>query len=253
MRRIIAFQFLFALFLSACTHTQRAAFVPSQHGFAFRNSFVGDPIPDFLRDSPVGALIRKSADAGLIEMPERFGLCGGMCAAATDYWLNAIPVPSAVVAPSPGEKLYEYLKMRQADSLGSGGVMALKFIEWMQLDERAPGRCTQELSRTELKSILAAVQDEGFAHVGLVYVDRTGLPWQNHQVLVCGFSRVDATVTMQIYDPNFPRRDDVELVVRLEEDVHGRKFACTTQRWKGGERHVRGVFLMPYKVMKPQK
>jgi hypothetical protein len=253
MKWMCVVQILIMLSMSACAQDRRRTFLPSEHGFAFRNSFEGDPLPEFLRDSPVGVLIRKSADAGIIDVPDRFGLCGGMCAAATDYWLDAKPIPPDVSAPKPRDPLYDYLKRRQTDSLGSGGVMAVKFLDWMQLEERGPWRCTQELTARELDDILARVKSDGFAHIGLVYVDQTGRPWQNHQVLVYGFHRDLTTLTLRIYDPNFPRRDDVELFVRFEKDVDGRKFAHTAQRWRGGERHVRGVFGMPYMPKMPEK
>ena len=51
-------------------------FKPSVHGFHFRNNFSGSPLP-----SGLGFL------NSLVSTPSQFGLCGGMSAAAADFFI----------------------------------------------------------------------------------------------------------------------------------------------------------------------
>ena len=73
--------------------TQRPdGFLPSKHGFEFRNVFRGSPLPALLRNAESGPLraMRAGVDAGL---PTEYGLCGGMSLAAADFYLSrATPI-----------------------------------------------------------------------------------------------------------------------------------------------------------------
>ncbi|MFN0130921.1 MAG: hypothetical protein ACKVW3_00060 [Phycisphaerales bacterium] len=95
-----------------------AEFRPSLHGFRFVNSFTGSPLPFGLGKA------EKS-----LNVPNRFGLCGGMSFAAADFFLAARPRPDARQPPTQGDPLYNFLYGRQVVSLGTMGVMAAKFME----------------------------------------------------------------------------------------------------------------------------
>lgn len=229
------------------------AFVPSRHGFAFTNSFQGSPFPGSVRNSPLGALVRDHAgDVGL-GVPSNFGFCGGMCAAAADFWLAGRAVPARTEPPDEGEALYDYLRERNAESLGVAGVMALKFIEWMGMPEVAEGRCTAALTAAELGPIVERVRARGFAHLGLVYVDsRTGRPWQNHQVLACAVeTSTSSRVVFRLYEPNDPGEDHILLEFLLEKDAGGRELARVREHKRAKIVRVRGVFAMPYEPRVP--
>ena len=72
-------------------------FVPSKHGFHFRNGL--SIAPKFPR--PI--------------LP-KFGVCGGMCWSALDRYFDGETAPDATTVPLPGSALYEELFWRQMDS-----------------------------------------------------------------------------------------------------------------------------------------
>jgi hypothetical protein len=85
--------------------------------------------------------------------------------------------------------------------------------------------------------------------LGLVYVSAaTGSLTDNHQVLAhCITQRSPTHFEIHIYDPNFPRRDDIRLDVRIVGSE-----ALTTQIVPGGSPiRVRGFFVMPYTPVRP--
>ena len=233
----------------------RREFVPSRDGWSFRNSFAGDPLPEALRQSGIAPLLDRFGGRAGLAVPDKFGLCGGMSAAAADFWLQDRPLPYRASPPAEGDALYNYLRQRNADSMGAAGVMAMKFIEWMNLPETASGsgeRSTGGLSVAEVQSVVERVRQDGYATVGLVYVDsRTGKPWENHQVLACRvLAADDRGAEIQVYEPNYPGNDDVKLVAAFVEGAAGKEARIT--QWIGDrKRHVRGLFAMPYQPVIP--
>jgi hypothetical protein len=224
-------------------------FRPSLHGFAFTNSFEGDPLPDLLRQTALARIARRQGKAAGLAVPDRFGLCGGMSAAAADFYRAARAVPDVTKPPREGDPLYAYLKQRNLDSLGAG-VMAMKFIEWMNLPESSEGDCTSVRTATELASIEVLLGRHGLTPIGLVYVDvASGKPWENHQVLAYRMEQRAGSAVLYMYDPNFPHDDHARLEIQLTQDGLGRQVANVVQRttrWESWGRPVRGVFAMPY-------
>jgi hypothetical protein len=194
---------------SAVASDRRPAseFVPSVHGFAFVNSFTGSPLPASLRrlEGSLGKALRDGIE--LAGAPNQFGLCGGMSLAAADLFVARIEPPPTTTPPKPGTALYEWVHQRQESSLGDGGLLALKFMQWMLLPDGRnpldppppPGDATPS-ERTiahetfdELGPILTRLSRDELVPLGLVYVraagntraprSQPGLPWDNHQVL----------------------------------------------------------------------
>ena len=237
-------------------------FVPSKHGFRFVNRFEGvPPLPRSLRDerTTIGAIAKLVAQtAGAQEAS--YGLCGGMSAAAADWFLSGADRPGSTTVPERGSRLFEYLVQRQTDSLGLAGLMAVKFAEWMVLPDAADefggveGRTAAELPR-----LVERLEAGELVPLGLVYT-RAGESaiWNNHQVLAIGCERKgDRTVEIRIYDPNWPGDDDARvrttLTHPLGEARGDEKSAMPVNRAtskqtgsRGRERSVRGFFAMPY-------
>lgn len=205
-----------------------AEFRPSVHGFAFVNSFEGSSMP-----------LDLGVDRGL-GLPTRYGLCGGMSAAAADYFLARREVPGDVEPPARGSALWNYLYMRQAASLGVWGAMSLKFAEWMRL----PDAEVRAKTKVEVEGMAAALERGEVVVVGQVLEGPGGKAWENHQVLAYGVERAEGEVRIRVYDPNMPRRDDV--VIRVREDG-------SSVRTGGGkrDREMRGLFRMPYEAVRP--
>jgi hypothetical protein len=241
--------------------TGREAFRPSTHGFQFRNSFQGSPLPPALRGWGI---------EGSVQLPEEFGLCGGMSLAAADYYLNDLPLPQDRSPPPPGSPLYEALYARQVDSLGMLGIAATKFVLWMAMpDESAQGVCIRAATATELPRLLARLDDGQLVPLGMVYratsgPDR-GMLWENHQVLVYGYEAGPSAIALRVYDPNYPRHDNAVIRVRPAAGHGGAGEPAAKDAWKGWKRvvceldigtrraprPVRGIFPMAYAPKRP--
>jgi hypothetical protein len=221
-----------------------AAFRPSLHGFAFVNSFSGSPLP-----FSIGALEQR------LNLPERFGLCGGMSFAAADFYLSGRSLRAEVTASAPPEQgtaLYDYLYRRQRASLGPLAIMASKFLDWMQTPEVGPDG-THTRTMAELEPVVQALLDGAPVMLGLVLVDarQSRAVWNNHQVLAYGIEQVDGELPLfRIYDPNYPDRDDVVLRWVDGDDPRWERFAPATGRASRITR-VRGFFQMPYESEPP--
>jgi hypothetical protein len=212
-----------------------ADFRPSTHGFAFRNNFRGSMLPATFGD----------ADK-LLGLPDQFGLCGGMSAAAADFFFAGRPIPAETRPPSQGTELYRFIYTRQANSNGLLGAMGLKFVEWMGLDDGEVARRTSE----EIPAIVAGLGRGEAVVIGMVLVQQ-GAPgakaWENHQVLAYAAKQADDTYVLHVYDPNFPKRDDV--VIRLAPAEVG--VACRLVVPGRRDLPVRGIFRVPYKPVSP--
>lgn len=234
-------------------------FAPSRDGFAFVNHFTGSSLPGPL------VLLHKAVNA-----PNEFGLCGGMCFAAADFFLAGRSIPSQASQPTRGQPLYDYIYQRQADSFGQKMAFAAKFSLWMNLPDTgtfSTGRATLG----ELSSMLDALDRGQPVHIGLVYVSsaQTREPWNNHQVLATSatLAHNDAdgvtSCALNIYDPNYPANDAVRIDVQLTLDGFDRighdrvpivSARCTriVPTENGARtRNIRGMFPMPYEPKAP--
>lgn len=231
-------------------------FVPSRHGFAFVNHFTGSSLPGPL------VLLHNALNA-----PDEFGLCGGMCFAAADFYLAERSIPAQTTRPTRGQPLYDYIYQRQVDSFGDRFAWAAKFSRWMDLPDTGPlsaGRATLGL----LPQMLDSLGRGEPVHLGLVYVSSAQVrePWNNHQVLAMSVTlepesdRGIAVCSLAIYDPNFPAGDaariDIELVLeRFERIGHDLSPIVTSRctRIVPGkpDKKVRGMFPMPYAPKAP--
>jgi hypothetical protein len=237
--------------------TQRAqGFLPSRDGFQFRNTFKGSPLPAILRNAESGplSLVRSGVSDGL---PKEYGLCGGMSLAAADFYLSRSAMPENGKAPAQGSALYEYLYQRQTDSMGSLGVMVMKFWRWMDLPDRSPaGESTYGLSAQELPILVKRLKARQLVPMGLVYSSREagGKLWENHQVLAYSVVEKDGgVVEFKIYDPNFPKDDECVVRVRPVGKEKKAPLEVSAERvnGKGAVKRVRGFFAMPYEPRVP--
>lgn len=229
-----------------------STFRPSAHGFAFRNNFQDRPFSLGWADR-------------FLPWPEHYGLCGGMSLAAADHFLADVPMPSETASPGLDSPWFRYLWQRQVESMGFLGWRALRFAQWMALpDDSARG--TFRRTHAHWPTTQARLDAGSPAPIGLVYTSfrEGGLLWQNHQVLATSWSADAAgVIDIAIYDPNFPRRDDV--TIRLTPVVVERLPGATPEAplveilGYSGERlvpglrprRVRGMFAMGYKPRTP--
>jgi hypothetical protein len=176
-------------------------FLPSTDGLRFANRFEPGPT---LRLGPIDPRWVGVGDASS-------GLCGGMSWFAREWFETGLTVPSATVPPSNGSPLFRALVRRQVLSL-----------DWLRAPVRfwlagAVGRTrVARRSRTVEWPLIRADIDAGrLSMVGLVR-RATVSPFhltQNHQVLAYAYELATNEVTLRIYDPTWPGRDDVTITL----------------------------------------
>ncbi len=230
-------------------------FLPSTHGFRFANSFPGY----FLPFSPPAFMSSGKVSS-------KYGLCGGMCAAAYDYALASRPIPATVEVPKQGTRLHRYLFRRQMDSLGGFAQEAVTVAHWTSLpDDTLLG--TWRRTADEFWRICQKLDQKNLVVLALIYAHATSLRelssliFTNHQVLAYAYQvGSNNVVTINVYDPNLPGRDDVVIrgvPVQLGEESANSGTAIVTGLQSTelvgntNYREVRGFFAMPYSPVKP--
>jgi hypothetical protein len=191
-------------------------FLPSTSGFRFANSFPQVPV-------------RRFGIPGVLSVPvgdASNGLCGGMAFAARDYLEAGRQPPEDVDAPSEGP-LFDYLVDRLFDSFGLpfGPVRYLGLMRptlpdgetiWSRLGLAPHGRAWRMVNE-EWPMVRGDIEAGRPSPLGLVKVKSTN-PFdlkENHQVLAYGYDLIGDSLTLRLYDPNLPGRDDVRLSMSL--------------------------------------
>jgi len=169
--------------------------------------------------------VRRIGIPGVVSLPigdASNGLCGGMAFAARDYFEVGRPPPPDTTAPGSGA-LFDYLVDRLFDSfdLPLGPARYLQLMNPLLSDGDstltrfglAPhGRAWRTI--VEAWPAVRAELDAGRpCPLGLVRV-RSANPVdlkEDHQVLSYGYELEGDVLSIRIYDPNLPGRDDVAL------------------------------------------
>jgi hypothetical protein len=215
-------------------------FNPSTHGFKFQNSFPGIP---FLihRNLIINDLIHK-----LFFGKNLYGLCGGICFTALDYFYSEQELPCIDSPPKVGSSFHAYIFKRQNHTYGRFGRYISKFIFWSLISD------TQLQARTykEFSDIQLSLDRNQPVVLGLVYVhvSRSIAIWSNHQVIAYGYEVSAEKNTVYLYDPNSPGREDI--VLELVRTKQG--FECSQKKLQSNESiPVRGFFKIPYCPVSP--
>jgi hypothetical protein len=223
------------------------SFLPSDHGFAFLNSWPSQPA--LVLSTPFGRLTLGDASGGL---------CGGMVFAAFDYWHAGVTPPGE--QPDADHPLYPYIVRRLVDSWHLP-VGVTQYYQWMNLPDG----------------------DSGFTVLGRRVVTDRGLAWrtirvqwpqirndldhgtpvalgvvtvasanpadlgQNHQILAFDYEISSDQVSLRVYDPNLGQRDDVEIRFDTSEPTRPTTFDHNL----GVEHPVRGFFRSAYSPVRP--
>ncbi len=193
-------------------------FLPSVHGLPFANRFPPGPTA---RLGPLDPRVVGVGDAAA-------GLCGGMALTARDLYEAGLPAPAGDEAPANGSPRFKSLVRRQVQSLDWLRV-PLRYFDLQALRPDPPSGLAAALRREPPRVV--AIRDEwprvraeiDSGHPSVVGLIRTagGSPWdltRNHQVLAFAYEAGDRSVTIHVYDPNHPGRDDVELRAAISAD-----------------------------------
>jgi hypothetical protein len=200
-------------------------FNPSVHGFQFVNSFEFPHL--FELNLPFPAV------RGIGEIV--YGLCGGMCCAALDYYEVGRQIPAEQEVDNLPLKLFRYLWIRQLDTLSTP--VLEKIITWSILDTR---NLAKKVAQEEIPTIMSSI-DTGKPCILILIRSRGFQITQNHQVLAIAYDIDTDTkdMTIRLYDPNHPCQVP-ELTMNLSKPHLGIKLAQST-----GET-LRGFFKIDY-------
>ena len=213
-------------------------FLPSTHGFHFANAWPHGPTVRFGRLDPRWLGIGDAAD----------GLCGGMVYTAADLFAAGVPVPVDREPFASGSPQFRAIVRRQVESLYW---LTVPFRYWLRSalggsfgGDRA--RSTYEREWPKAKALLDGSRP---ALLGLI---RTASPdprtlTLNHQVMAYGYAEDGRGVTLRLYDPNWPDRDDVTIRIHLDP-----AFRPTGLTQSTGE-PLLGWFVLPYSTAEPRR
>jgi hypothetical protein len=201
-------------------------FTPSTSGFRFPNSFPKVPV-------------RHIGIPGVVSVPigdASNGLCGGMVFAARDYFEAGQTPPVDTTPPGEGP-LFDYLVDRLFDSFdlpwGPGRYLALMspvladgetLLSWLGVGPH--GRSWQMVD-DEWPKVRGDIDSGHPSPIGLVTLKSTN-PFdlkENHQVLACGYQLDGDQVSLNLYDPNQPGRDDIKLWFDASDPTHAQTIA----------------------------
>jgi len=222
-------------------------FLPSTSGFRFANDFPHVPVRSIGIPNVISVPIGDASN----------GLCGGMAFAARDYFEAERPPPDDTTAPGEGP-LFDYLCDRLFDSfdLPLGPARYLELMSpmlsdgetlWSRTGFMPHGRAWQ-MVRDEWPRVREDIDAGHPSPLGLVKVKSTD-PRQlkeDHQVLAYGYDLEDGLLTLRLYDPNQPGRDDVMLSLSVADP--SRPTAITTAPPAGP---VYAFFRVTYAVASP--
>lgn len=225
-------------------------FIPSQHGFYFRNNFAGYFLPF---STPI---FKKNK-----QVPPSYGLCGGMSSAALDFRLAERAIPKTKEVPRGGTRLQRFLYRRQIDTMGSLGSSIVKVAQWTTMPDGTP-LGVQRLSADEFAQLRRRLDDMNPVVLALIYeraqsaTELAKVIFNNHQVLAHAYQKHSpGEYTIQVYDPNYPQRDDVRLqvhLVPLDSPEAELLVGLECVQLTGTKvKPVRGFFAMPYTPVEP--
>ena len=206
----------------------QSSFSPTKQGFRFINYFELK-LPVKFQLPLVGTLDLNDVV---------YGLCGGMCFTALDYYYLQQSLPKYTSPKEIDTKLLVYLGERQLDSLPIQNL--LKVIDWMVSgnDELANRTIKNEIPRLCRlltqgdPAVLCLIRTQGFEN-----------PTHNHQVLATGFDLDEKSETIKItlYDPNHPGESPT-----ITASMNRKQFSIQQSTGEA----LRGFFLIPYKAKK---
>jgi hypothetical protein len=174
-------------------------FSPSRQGLHFANRWAPGPTLRLGRFDPRVIGIGDAKD----------GLCGGMVWYVRECFDTGTAVPPDTSAPANGSQLFQTIVRRQVLSLAYL-LVPLRFWRAARMPPDALRRRTID---PEWPRIRTTIDSGRLASVGLVRHHGIN-PLQlnrDHQALAYAYTHDGDSVTLRIYDPNHPDRDDVTL------------------------------------------
>lgn len=212
-------------------------FLPTRHGLHFANRFPPGPT---IRVGPLDPRWIGVGDA-------KDGLCGGMVFTARDLFEAGVGVPLDREPPANGSPRFKSIVRRQVQSLDW---MRLPFRFWLKsaLGASFGGDRARVTYEKDWPKVRRQIDEGRLVMIGLVRVGGWN-PFRltgNHQVMAYGYAEDGQGVTLRIYDPNWPDRDDVTVTLHLDPALRPTGLEQST-----GE-PVLGWFVAPYSPADPR-
>ena len=211
-------------------------FLPSSRGFHFANRWPAGPT---VRIGPLDPRLLGVGDAST-------GLCGGMVYTVADLYRAGVPVPTDREPPANGSPRFRSIVRRQVESL-AWMTVPIRFWLRMALGGSFGGDRARATLEREWPAARAALDAGQLVPIGLIRVaamDPRKLT-MNHQVIAWGYAEDGRGVTLRLYDPNWPDRDDVAVTIHLDNALRPSGLSQST-----GE-PLLGWFTLPYAPRDP--
>ena len=254
---------------------RKTDFRPQTNGFAFLNAWTFEPAEEQeMRQSLAVSAERATATVGaqlgaLVGMvrpmlermvanaaPKNYGLCGGMAAAALDYFHAGQPTPRGKSiddlpdrSTPEGAELRRYLTERQLESMAQNFPKLIAWMVMLHID-------VPFVEGDGAAWLLARSKDEWVElkqHIDagtpwpVMLIGSSASPFNNHQVLAYGYDDPDeGTATVFVYDMNCPGREN-SLTLDFRGAVLQAQETCPDAR-RGP---LRGFFCNAYRPADP--
>ena len=212
-------------------------FAPSSHGFHFSNSWPAGPTVK------LGVVDPRRIGVG----DASTGLCGGMVYTVADLFAAGIPIPTDREPPANGSARFKAIVRRQVESL-AWLTVPIRFWLRMALGGSFGGDRARSTFEREWPKAKAELDAGRLVPIGLIRIsgaDPRNLT-NNHQVIAWGYAEDGRGVTLRLYDPNWPDRDDVSITIHLDPALRP-----TTLDQSTGE-PLLGWFVLPYTPADPR-
>jgi hypothetical protein len=219
------------------TEASVPGFKPSLNGFHFANAWPSGPTVRFGRLDP---RIFGVGDAST-------GLCGGMVYSVADLFVAGVAVPADREPPANGSPRFKSIVRRQVQSLAYLSV-PIRYWTRMALGGSFGGDRARSTLEREWPQAKAELGQGRLVAIGLIRVSSTDPRnvTKNHQVIAWGYVEDGRGVTLRIYDPNWPDRDDVSVTIHLDNALRPSGLSQST-----GE-PLLGWFILPYTPEDPR-
>jgi hypothetical protein len=214
-----------------------ANFLPSVNGFHFANAWPSGPTVRFGPLDPRKVGVGDAAN----------GLCGGMVYTVGDLFAAGVPMPADREPFANGSPRFKAIVRRQVESL-VWLTVPFRFWTRMALGGSLGGDRARATFDREWPKARTILDSGNLAMIGLIRVASTNPRnlTRNHQVMAWGYAEDGRGVTLRLYDPNWPDRDDITITLDLDPALRP-----TGLRQSTGE-PLLGWFVLPYSPQEPR-